>query len=313
MIQTISTMEPTFGGINLEDIAAPECFEIERRLSVTIDIPVFHDDQHGTAIISGAALVNVARIADKDIGNMEIVFPGAGASAIASARFYVSLGVDEDNIVMCDSDGIITTDRVEHEDLNEFKAEFARDIPRGTSPTRWRAPTCSSGSRSAASSTRRWSARWRTTRSSSRWRTPTPRSTTTRAKSARDDTVIMATGRSGYPNQVNNVLGFSFIFRGALDVRATEINEAMKVAAAESARRIRTRGRPRRRRQGLRRRSAPVHPGLHYSEAARPVRPLRSNADRRAGGGRFEHRPPGASTSTPTSRSSRPAWESPGR
>jgi len=131
MIQTISTMEPTFGGINLEDIAAPECFEIERRLSVTIDIPVFHDDQHGTAIISGAALVNVARIADKDIGNMEIVFPGAGASAIASARFYVSLGVDEDNIVMCDSDGIITTDRVEHEDLNEFKAEFARDIPEG--------------------------------------------------------------------------------------------------------------------------------------------------------------------------------------
>ncbi|MFB6149909.1 MAG: malic enzyme-like NAD(P)-binding protein, partial [Halobacteriales archaeon] len=131
IIEAVEAMEPTFGGINLEDIKAPECFEIEEVLREEMDIPVFHDDQHGTAIISGAALVNAAEIAGKSLDELEVVFSGAGASAIASARFYESLGVRKDNIVMCDSSGIITTDRAESGDINEFKQEFARDVPEG--------------------------------------------------------------------------------------------------------------------------------------------------------------------------------------
>src|SRR6056297_1288365 len=121
MIRSISSMEPTFGGINLEDIKAPECFEVEQRLREEMDIPIFHDDQHGTAIISGAALLNAADIAGKDLSELDIVFSGAGASAIATARFYGSLGAEQSNITMCDSSGIITEDRVEHEGLNQFK------------------------------------------------------------------------------------------------------------------------------------------------------------------------------------------------
>src|SRR6056297_2309171 len=131
MIQSIAMMEPTFGGINLEDIAAPECFEIERRLGEQLDIPVFHDDQHGTAIISGAALLNAAEIADKELSELKIVFSGAGASAIATARFYVSLGAKRENIIMCDSSGILTDERARHGELNEYKQEFARDVPEG--------------------------------------------------------------------------------------------------------------------------------------------------------------------------------------
>ncbi|WP_423999711.1 NADP-dependent malic enzyme [Haloarcula salina] len=234
MIQTISAMEPTFGGINLEDIAAPECFEVERRLSEDLDIPVFHDDQHGTAIISGAALVNAAEIADKELDELEVVFSGAGASAIASAKFYVSLGVEKENITMCDSSGIITEERAAHEDLNEFKQEFARDIPEGDLADAMRGADVFVGLsvggivdqemvRSMASDPIIFA-----------MANPDPEIAYEDAKTARDDTVIMATGRSDYPNQVNNVLGFPFIFRGALDVRATEINEDMKVAAARA-------------------------------------------------------------------------------
>src|SRR6056297_530404 len=131
MIDSIASMEPTFGGINLEDIKAPECFEVEEQLREKMDIPVFHDDQHGTAIISGAALLNAADIAGKDVEDLDIVFSGAGASALASARFYVSLGASRENITMCDSSGIITEARAEQGDVNEFKAESARDIPGG--------------------------------------------------------------------------------------------------------------------------------------------------------------------------------------
>ncbi|MBV0901644.1 NADP-dependent malic enzyme [Haloarcula salina] len=234
MIQTISAMEPTFGGINLEDIAAPECFEVERRLSEDLDIPVFHDDQHGTAIISGAALVNAAEIADKELDELEVVFSGAGASAIASAKFYVSLGVEKENITMCDSSGIITEERAAHEDLNQFKQEFARDIPGGDLSDAMRGADVFVGLsvggivdqemvRSMASDPIIFA-----------MANPDPEIAYEDAKAARDDTVIMATGRSDYPNQVNNVLGFPFIFRGALDVRATEINEDMKVAAARA-------------------------------------------------------------------------------
>ena len=234
MIQTVQAMEPTFGGINLEDIAAPECFEVERRLSEELDIPVFHDDQHGTAIISGAAMVNAADIAGKELDDLNVVFSGAGASAIASAKFYVSLGVSKDNITMCDSSGIITEERATHEDLNRFKQEFARDIPEGDLADAMEGADVFVGLsvggivdqemvRSMASDPIIFA-----------MANPDPEIAYEDAKSARDDTVIMATGRSDYPNQVNNVLGFPFIFRGALDVRATEINEEMKVAAARA-------------------------------------------------------------------------------
>ena len=234
IIRTVTAMEPTFGGINLEDISAPECFEIEEALRESLSIPVFHDDQHGTAIISGAALLNAADIADKDLGELEIVFSGAGASAIATARFYISLGARKENITMCDSSGIITTERADHGEVNEFKREFARDVPEGDLTDAMAGADVFVGLsigglvdegmvRSMAENPIIFA-----------MANPDPEIGYERAKAARDDTVIMATGRSDYPNQVNNVLGFPFIFRGALDVRATEINEAMKVAAAEA-------------------------------------------------------------------------------
>ncbi|WP_135304385.1 NADP-dependent malic enzyme [Haloarcula amylovorans] len=234
MVNTVRAMEPTFGGINLEDIAAPECFEVERRLREDLDIPVFHDDQHGTAIISGAALLNAAEIADKDLADLDIVFSGAGASAIASARFYVSLGARKENITMCDSSGIITEERAEHEDLNEFKQEFARDIPGGDLADAMAGADVFVGLSVGGIVSETMVQSMAEDPAVFAMANPDPEIDYETAKNARDDTVIMATGRSDYPNQVNNVLGFPFIFRGALDVRATEINEAMKVAAAEA-------------------------------------------------------------------------------
>jgi malate dehydrogenase (oxaloacetate-decarboxylating)(NADP+) len=234
IITSVAAMEPTFGGINLEDIKAPECFEIESTLREEMDIPVFHDDQHGTAIISGAALLNAVDIADKDLSELEVVFSGAGASAIATARFYVSLGADRDNVTMCDSSGIITERRAEADDVNDFKKEFARPGPEGDLGDAMDGADVFVGLsvggivgeemvRSMAADPIIFA-----------MANPDPEIGYEAAKAAREDTVIMATGRSDYPNQVNNVLGFPFIFRGALDVRATEINEAMKVAAAEA-------------------------------------------------------------------------------
>ena len=234
MVNAIRAMEPTFGGINLEDIAAPECFEVERRLRETMDIPVFHDDQHGTAIISGAALVNAADIADKDLADLDIVFSGAGASAVATAEFYVSLGADRSNITMCDSSGIITADRAEHESLNEFKSAFARDVPEGDLADAMAGADVFVGLSVGGIVDERMVQSMASDPIIFAMANPDPEIDYETAKHARDDTVVMATGRSDYPNQVNNVLGFPFIFRGALDVRATEINEAMKVAAAEA-------------------------------------------------------------------------------
>ncbi len=233
-VDAVAAMEPTFGGINLEDITAPACFEIERQLRERMDIPVFHDDQHGTAIITGAALLNASDLVDKELSELEIVVSGAGASAISTARFYVSLGVRPENVTMCDSTGIITTARVEEEDLNPYKREFARDIPGGDLSTAMEGKDVFVGLsvggivspdmvRSMAADPIIFA-----------MANPDPEISYESAKAARDDTVIMATGRSDYPNQVNNVLGFPFIFRGALDVRATEINESMKVAAARA-------------------------------------------------------------------------------
>ncbi len=234
MVTSISAMEPTFGGINLEDIAAPDCFEIEERLRKEMDVPVFHDDQHGTAIISGAALLNAADIAGKDLDELEVVFSGAGASAIASARFYVSLGIRTENIVMCDSGGIVTDERARRGEVNEFKQEFARDVPPGDLADAMAGADAfvglSIGGIVDASMVRSMADNPIVFAMAN----PDPEIDYHEAKEAREDTVIIATGRSDYPNQVNNVLGFPFIFRGALDVRATEINEEMKVAAARA-------------------------------------------------------------------------------
>jgi len=231
IIESVAAMEPTFGGINLEDIKAPECFEIETRLREEMDIPVFHDDQHGTAIISGAALLNAAEIAGKDLEDLEVVFSGAGASAIASAKFYVSLGVERENITMCDSSGVITEDR----DVNEHKAEFASPAGEGGDlADAMDGADVFVGLSVGGIVSQQMVQSMADNPIVFAMANPDPEIGYEEAKAARDDTVIMATGRSDYPNQVNNVLGFPFIFRGALDVRATDINEEMKVACAEA-------------------------------------------------------------------------------
>jgi malate dehydrogenase (oxaloacetate-decarboxylating)(NADP+) len=229
-VEAVAAMEPTFGGVNLEDIRAPECFEIEGKLRERMDVPVFHDDQHGTAIISGAALLNATEITGKDLSELEVVFAGAGAAATATARFYVSLGVEADNVTMVDEHGILSGGR---EDLNRYVIPYASDEDGDLADAMVGADVfvgLSVGGivdeemvRSMADDPVIFA-----------MANPEPEISYERAKHARDDTVIMATGRSDYPNQVNNVLGFPFIFRGALDARATEINEEMKVAAARA-------------------------------------------------------------------------------
>ena len=233
-IDTVAAMGPTFGGINLEDIKAPECFEIEETLSDRLDIPVFHDDQHGTAIISGAALLNAAELAEKPLEDLEVVFSGAGASAIATARFFVSLGVTADNITLVDSTGIVTKRRAGRGELNEFKEEFARDIAEGDLGDAMDGADVFVGLSIGGIVSQEMVRSMNERPIIFAMANPDPEITYEDAKAARDDMVIMATGRSDYPNQVNNVLGFPFIFRGALDVRASEINEEMKVATAEA-------------------------------------------------------------------------------
>jgi allosteric NADP-dependent malic enzyme (EC 1.1.1.40) len=231
IVNSVSAMEPTFGGINLEDIKAPECFEIESQLREEMDIPVFHDDQHGTAIISGAALLNAADIVGKNLEELNIVFSGAGASAISTARFYLSLGAEKENIIMCDSSGVISPDR---ESLNRYKSEFAADVPAETLAEAMEGADVFVGLSVGGIVSQKMIASMAEDPIVFAMANPDPEIGYVEAKNARDDTVIMATGRSDYPNQVNNVLGFPFIFRGALDVRATEINETMKRAAAEA-------------------------------------------------------------------------------
>lgn len=232
--EAVKAMEPTFGGVNLEDIKAPECFKIEERLRDEMDIPVFHDDQHGTAIISGAALVNAVEISEKDLSEIEIVFSGAGASAIATAKFYVSLGARRENITMCDSSGIITEERAANGDVNEYKSQFASDGPGGDLADAMDGADVFVGLSVGGIVSQEMVQSMGDNPIIFAMANPDPEITYEDAKDARDDTVIMATGRSDYPNMVNNVLGFPFLFRGALDVRATEINEEMKTAAADA-------------------------------------------------------------------------------
>lgn len=231
VIKLCQLLEPTFGGINLEDIKAPDCFYIEETLRSTMKIPVFHDDQHGTAIISGAALLNAVELVGKDIGKIRVVFNGAGAAAIACAEHYVRLGVRRENVILCDTKGIIYKGR--KEGMNRYKERFALDTPLRTLAEAVAGADVFVGLSVKGALTPDMVCSMATDPIVFAMANPDPEITYEEAKACRSD-VIIATGRSDYPNQVNNVLGFPFIFRGALDVRATAINEEMKLAATRA-------------------------------------------------------------------------------
>lgn len=229
-IETVKIISPTFGGINLEDIKAPQCFEIEERLKAELDIPVMHDDQHGTAIISSAAFLNALEIAGKKIEEVQVVVNGAGASAMACSRLYFSLGVKREHLVMCDSKGVIHESRT---DLNKMKREFATSRDVHTLQEAMRGADMFLGLSVADSVTAEMIQGMNDTPIVFALANPDPEIAYDKAIASRPD-IIFATGRSDYPNQVNNVLGFPYIFRGALDVRAKAINEEMKVAAVKA-------------------------------------------------------------------------------
>ena len=226
-IQTVKMIAPTFGGINLEDIKAPECFEIERRLKEELDIPVMHDDQHGTAIISGAGLLNALELNGKHIKDIRVVVNGAGAAAISCARFYLSLGVKKEHITMCDSKGVIFQERT---DLNIEKQEFAATTKLRTLAEALVNADLFLGLSTADVLSPKMIQSMAKDPIVFALANPNPEINYEEAILSRPD-IIFATGRSDYPNQINNVLGFPYIFRGALDVQATSINEEMKLAA----------------------------------------------------------------------------------
>ena len=231
VIRVCQLLEPTFGGINLEDIKAPECFHIEETLKKTMSIPVFHDDQHGTAIISGAAMLNALEVAGKRIDQIRVVVSGAGASGIACSKFYIALGVRPENLTMCDTKGVIYKGRAEG--MNPYKEQFAQDTPARTLADALKGADLFLGLSGPNLLKPEWLKSMARDPIVFAMANPDPEITYPEAVAARKD-VIIATGRSDYPNQVNNVLGFPFIFRGALDCRATTINEEMKLAAARA-------------------------------------------------------------------------------
>lgn len=229
-VEICAKISPTFGGINLEDIKAPECFEIESKLKRLVDIPVFHDDQHGTAIISGAGLLNAVELAGKRLDEIKMVVCGAGAAAISCSRLYISLGVEPENIVMVDSKGVINSER---NDLNPYKKEFVTQRDISTLEEAMRGADLFLGLSKANMVTKEMIASMMDNPIVFAMANPDPEISFEDAVSVRSD-LIFATGRSDYPNQINNVLGFPYIFRGALDVRATAINEEMKLAATKA-------------------------------------------------------------------------------
>ena len=231
-IDTVKNIACTFGGINLEDIKAPECFEIERRLIEVCDIPVFHDDQHGTAIVTAAAMLNALEIANKSIDQAKLVCLGAGSAAIACVKLLLVCGFKPENILMLDSQGVIHTGR---SDLNQYKATFAVETDCRTLDDAIDGADAFLGVSGANLLSPDQLAKMAANPIVFACANPDPEIRPELAKAARQD-VIMATGRSDYPNQVNNVLGFPFIFRGALDVRAARINEDMKLAAVHAIR-----------------------------------------------------------------------------
>ena len=239
IVRTVQLIAPTFGGINLEDIRAPECFEIETRLIETLDIPVFHDDQHGTAIISGAALLNAVQLTDRTIDDVTVVINGAGAAGIACARLYRDLGVPAQNITLCDSNGVIYQNRLEG--MNPYKAEWAWPSPARSLADALKGADVFVGLSQAGVMSEEMVRSMADQPIIFAMANPDPEIRPEEVRRARQD-AIMATGRSDYPNQVNNVLGFPFIFRGALDVRARKINEEMKLAAVHALAELATRG-----------------------------------------------------------------------
>lgn len=227
----VRVLEPTFGGINLEDIKAPECFEIEERLKKEMKIPVFHDDQHGTAIVSGAALLNACAITNRKMENMRIVVNGAGASANSCAKIFIALGARRENIIMCDSQGVIYKGRTAG--MNKYKEYFASETEARTLTEALRGADVFVGLSVAGALTPEMLKDMSKDPIIFAMANPEPEITPDKARAARPDAII-ATGRSDYPNQVNNVLGFPSIFRGALDTRSTQINEEMKLAAVHA-------------------------------------------------------------------------------
>src|SRR6478672_10949943 len=231
VIKACKLIEPTVGAINLEDIKAPECFYIEETLRKTLRIPVFHDDQHGTAIISGAALLNALEVTGKDITTLKCVFSGAGAAAISTAEHYIRLGVQRENILMCDRSGVIYKGRPGT--LDPYKARFANETKARNIADALVGADVFVGLSAAGAVTGEMVSKMAAKPIIFALANPVPEILPEEVRAVRSDAII-ATGRSDYPNQVNNVLGFPFIFRGALDVRATEINEEMKMAAAHA-------------------------------------------------------------------------------
>ena len=229
-VECVKAISPTFGGINLEDIKAPECFEIEKRLKNELKIPIMHDDQHGTAIISAAALINALELARKKINEVKIVVSGAGASAISCAKLYIALGAKQENIVMLDSTGVIRADR---SDLDDNKKLFATKRDIHTLDEAMKNADVFLGLSKGNIVSKEMVKSMAKKAIVFALANPDPEITYNDARDSRED-IIIATGRSDFPNQVNNVLGFPFIFRGALDVRATQINEEMKLAAVRA-------------------------------------------------------------------------------
>jgi len=230
LIEVVKKISPTFGGINLEDIKAPECFEIEQALIKELDIPVFHDDQHGTAIISAAGLLNALEINGKKIEEIRVVVNGAGASAISCTKLYIALGVKKENVFMIDSKGVISKKR---DNLNKYKIEFAQDTDLVTLADAVKGADVFLGLSVADVLKPEMLKSMAPEPIVFAMANPNPEISYDLAVKTRDD-MIFATGRSDYPNQINNVLGFPFIFRGALDVRAKEINIKMKIAAVKA-------------------------------------------------------------------------------
>ncbi|MFB6264078.1 MAG: phosphate acyltransferase, partial [Bradymonadaceae bacterium] len=230
-IQTAKSLEPTFAAINLEDIAAPACFEIEETLREEMDIPVFHDDQHGTGIITGAALINALKLQGKELDEVEIVFAGAGAAGVATADLYCTLGVPPENITMADVEGVVYEGREAL--MDPYKARFARDTDDRTLEDAMDGADVFVGVSVGGIVSQQMVRSMADRPVIFALANPEPEISYPDAMEARDD-LVMATGRSDYPNQVNNVLGYPYIFRGALDVSATDINDEMKVAAVEA-------------------------------------------------------------------------------
>lgn len=231
LIEAVVMMQPTFGGINLEDIKSPECFRIEKELIEKCNIPVFHDDQHGTAIITTAGLINAAEVAGKKLSEMKVVVNGAGAAGISVAKMFVAAGIQKENLTLCDINGVLYKGSPEAE--TEQRKPFARDTELRTLEEALKGADVFAGLSAAGALKPHMLAGMAENPIVFAMANPVPEIDYNLAKETRED-VIMATGRSDFPNQINNVLGFPFIFRGALDVRATKISEGMKMAAAKA-------------------------------------------------------------------------------